>query len=190
MPFGQPRNPYSAGFVDLPQQGPLAAAVAPKPKINFLGVLADALAGAAGRQGPYASMLMEQRQQDQQEQAYQHHRSDQFDLWRQEQDYQAAHPQAQPPSGYARELIDMGIQPGTPEFVSRMDAHLKAIDDPVITTQLPGDRIYSGPRSGLGAALGGASNGIPSAPVGPLVPIGGQSGASSAGGFRRRNRAK
>ena len=41
-----------------------------------------------------------------------------------------------------------------------------------VTLTLPGNRVYSGPRSGLAEAMGGTPSGVPTAPVGKLTPIG------------------
>lgn len=111
--------------------GPLAPAM--KPGVNWLGVLADALAGAAGKQGPYASMLAQQRQMQMEEQTYQHHKADALDMWRQQQEYGAAHPKPLAPTEYDRALDAAGIKPGTPEYVQHMTNFLKMKENPVWT---------------------------------------------------------
>ncbi len=87
MMIGQ-RNPWSIVpqepmAVDVPQfalpPAPSPAA-AGKPKVNWMGVLADALAGAAGQPGQYAQrMAREQQEQsafERGEQQYQRQRAD------------------------------------------------------------------------------------------------------------------
>jgi hypothetical protein len=67
--------PADGGFPQLPQL------TAPKPKINWLGVLADALSGAAGQPGMYAARLNQDRQEqsafERGEEMYQRRRQDQ-----------------------------------------------------------------------------------------------------------------
>ncbi len=97
MMIGQ-RKPWETAFPDmapmsvdtpqfaLPPAAPVAPAMAPamapagKPKINWMGVLADALAGAAGQPGQYAQRMERQRQEqsafERGEQQYQRQRAD------------------------------------------------------------------------------------------------------------------
>lgn len=225
MAFGQPYRPMDVS-PDLLNQGPLAQMAMPKPQmdtspiqqamqsmpqmapqakhgVNWLGVLADALSGAVGQPGMYAQSMMRQKQADQEEQTFQRHQDSEMQRQIGLYDYQRTHPEAKDPVGYAAELASMGLTPGTPEFNQRMTAHLNSMDDPLVTTTLPGDRVYSGPRSGLAAALSGASGGgsLPKVsdsatynalppgaqfidPQGNVRTKGGQSGSSSTGGFR------
>lgn len=99
--FGQPRRDPSPDFLaamagalgqDVPaQQGPLADAINPvtspvaplpvntaiaqalKPKHNWLGILADALSGAAGATPMYAQRLMQERQQAREDERFMQH---------------------------------------------------------------------------------------------------------------------
>lgn len=178
MPFGQP-NPYRIGGVELPQESyaphPMAEAVAPKKGINWLGVLADALAGAAGRPGPYASMMAQQREAQAEEDRYQRHRADSFDMWREQQEYQAAHPAPRQPSETER-MIDALTQmaPDDP----RRPYYESAVNKPqaVTVTNPDGSQELRFIRPGqVGQA--------PARPVGKLTPIGGPT-PSASGGFR------
>ena len=47
-----------------PVQGGMEAMQPKKPGVNWLGVLADALAGAAGREGPYTAQMQAQRKRE------------------------------------------------------------------------------------------------------------------------------
>jgi hypothetical protein len=58
--------------------------------------------------------------------------------------------------------------------------YLRNLGDPMVNMTLPGDRIYSGPRSGLGQALQGQA---PARPVGRLTPIDGGAQTSAAPPF-------
>jgi len=64
------------------------------------------------------------------------------------------------------------------------DKYLGNIGDPIVTVQLPGNRVYSGPRSGMAAALGGGqSTPITADDWNKGTPVGG--GASNGtSGFR------
>ena len=73
---GKPKSlfPTMGGMTPQPVQEPVMQSAAPpvqggmeamqpkKPGVNWLGVLADALAGAAGREGPYMASMQAQQQ--------------------------------------------------------------------------------------------------------------------------------
>ena len=63
-----------------------------KPGINWLGVLADALAGAAGREGPYAASMMAQRQQQQQAELAQQQRIQGLQDWQWKKQWERDNP--------------------------------------------------------------------------------------------------
>ena len=68
-----------------------------KPGINWLGVLADTLAGAAGREGPYAAQMQAQRQQEAAAQQAQAQREASMQDWRTKFDYERANPAPKDP---------------------------------------------------------------------------------------------
>lgn len=132
---------------------------------EWAGILADGLLGLAGRQGVYAPM-MERRRQEQTaleagEQRYQRQRADSRDdfLWKQQNE-------AKTPTGFAGELVQAGYQPGTPEYVAKLQQHVANRLDPSVTVPI-GDRLYVGPRSGLGMATGAAPGPISAPKVPP-----------------------
>lgn len=184
-----------------PPVAPIAQAVQARHGINWLGVLADALSGAAGQPGMYAQSMMRQKEHQRELDDYNRKRMDENTDWQNRYQYESTHPRPKDPVGYAAELAAMGLTPGTPEFNQRMSAHLNAVDDPLVTMTLPGDHVYSGPRSGLATALGGAAPNLDTTATvesgyryipGPggranqsnWKPLGGQSGQSSTGTFR------
>lgn len=181
VPFASLQAPEASQGV-ASNFGPLAQAMdAPtlqaKPKVNWLGVLADALAGAAGRQGPYASMLMQQRQQDQEDQRFDRRQQSELEtqkslyLWKQLHETPA-------PTEYERALAAAGIMPGSPEYIQHMGKYVQMKESPIWN--------YTDP------ATGAIMLGTKSAPIGPQIldtlppgatPIGGPS-PSGSGGFR------
>jgi hypothetical protein len=166
---------------------PIAAAVQAKPQSHaffreggpgrtIVGILADALAGAAGGTPIYAPMMAHRRllqeQRDEEARKANLPIRDKFGEDYVEIDpktgtsrvlYRGT-PKAPGLTGYAAELVQAGFTPGTPEYIARLNQHLSAVDDPIVTTTLPGDRIYSGPRSQLAAALGGGATGSAAPP--------------------------
>lgn len=84
-PYAPPQNvalPMSGGPAGQPK----------KPGVNWLGVLADALAGAAGKEGPYAARMMEERQRAAQAADAQRKQAEAFALFKQEHDYRVKNP--------------------------------------------------------------------------------------------------
>jgi hypothetical protein len=181
-PFSSLTQPQVAPEVGGPNFGPLAQAMNPpqlqaKPKMNWLGILADALAGAAGRQGPYATMLMQQRQQDMENSQYEHRQQSELQrqkdlyLWEQQNKADPA------PTEYERALQAAGIKPGTPEYIKHMSNFVQMKENPTWT--------YTDPVTG---AIMLGTKAPPQQP--PILdtlppgarPIGGQT-PSASGGF-------
>lgn len=114
-----PLSPYTT-----PPIAPMAQAVAKKPRqgINWLGVLADALSGAAGQPGMYAQGRRQEQQTLAQQALAEANRQRQNEDARSnftfEQEYRAAHPAPQQPDEFDRTLTAGGILPGTPAWVA------------------------------------------------------------------------
>src|SRR5690242_21634220 len=109
-PMGQVSTPPITADVGLsaapmpflqtaPVEVPNVPIAAPKPKINWAGIIADAIAGALGQPGQYAARV--NRQQEEQtafergEEQYQRHRHDNFNDQMSLLEYQRTHPDDQ-----------------------------------------------------------------------------------------------
>lgn len=149
----------------------------------IMGLLGDTLASNFGGQSVIAPMLMRQR-----EQAAEDAR------WGKRLDAQTANGRAEKQwewqnkphedDQFTRMMRASGIDPSSPEAQGIYRGKVMNESDPPITTTLPNGQFYSGPRSGLAAALTGQMQAPPTAPVGKLTPLGGGAG-NGVGGFRR-----
>jgi hypothetical protein len=166
------RAPIPESFAQLPTMAP------PKPGFFGRGGAGRAIAGSIGdfllqlnRMQPIYGPITERRREEQSafergEQQWQaHHKQDVADQMAL-LDYKRLHPDD--------ELSQRLDQAGITDPVQRRQYYTKALekstqDDPFVTLTLPGDRIYSGPRSGIAAALTGS---VPSAasPMSGNVP--------------------
>lgn len=84
-------------------------------------------------------------------------------------EYAARRPKQQAPLEVERLAMLANDPTAAPYVREAAAAKLRNQNDPLITTTLPGDRFYSGPQSGLAAALGGGdpASGAPSSAVPP-----------------------
>lgn len=167
----------SMGQAPMMQQGQqFAQSQAPKkPGINWLGVLADTLAGAAGREGPYAaSMRARQEQEAAQEHARQQREASMQD-WRTKFEYENEYERNNPKPINNDTINDFNWYKG----LSAEDRALYDQQNPVVI-QGP-DGPYVVPRSAIGGnkPIGGA---VPQSDWDSAQPIGGASG-NVGGGF-------
>ncbi len=152
-----------------------------KPGINWWGVAADALAGAAGQPGPFAARQRYERQQADQIAAEQRRQAAQYATFVAQKEWERANPAAPQPTEFERTVQAAGIQPGTPEYlqIMRQRAENQASAPPMVVTNPDGTKTIfptgSIPRSG---------GSVPTAPVGKLTPIPGGPMPSASGGFR------
>lgn len=173
-----PYIPASPGYQDA---APAAQAYQPRKRTlaDNLGLLADAFRGSHDN----GDRLMRQEQMDREQwqatQAAQLKRAQDFADWQQRYDYEAAHPRPVNNDtindyNFIRDQLGEGAA----------QQYLRNLGDPSVTVPLPGNRVYSGPRSGLGGALGGGSAPSASRPaIGTELPDPRrQGGAPSQGG--------
>jgi hypothetical protein len=185
MAFGQPLPPTDVNLPSAaplaqamstpPSLPPIAAAVQQKHGINWLGVLADALSGAVGRQGPYAEMMMQKRQQDIEDQRSQMQSDRELQRQKELYQYQLEHPRPDQPSETER-MMSRYLDPSTPPDEKALIGQQLIKPQAVTVTNPDGSQEMRFIYPGQGQA--------PAKPVGKLTPIGGQSGASPTGGFR------
>jgi hypothetical protein len=145
------------------------------------GILADALAGAAGQPGPIAARWNHEREQQQEQAQWGLQRRARLEDWQAQQDYQREHPD---PSPMER---DLGVwQHMTPEQrTAYQQMKAAGAPDPDVVTTLPNGQLYAGPRSGLAQALmgGGQSAQLPA--IGSVLPDPRKGGPTqpASGGF-------
>lgn len=150
--------------------------------INWWGVAADALAGAAGRPGPYAAMMRQRQDEASQIAAEQRRQAEQFAMWQQQKQWERANPVAPAPTEFERTVQAAGIQPGTPEYaqIMRQRAENQASAPPMVVTNPDGTKtVFPAGSIPRGPAT------MPTAPVGKLTPMGG-AGSQGPGMFPLR----
>jgi hypothetical protein len=136
------------------------------------GIIADALAGAAGQPGPMAARWNQERQQQNEDVQWGRR-------------LQMTKAMQAPYRWEANDgsLMEMGPD-GQPRMVYK-DTTPKANLDPDVFTTLPNGQFYAGPRSGLTAALTGGGQSAQLPAVGSVVPDPRKGGPTqpASGGF-------
>lgn len=175
----QPRNPFGLDLETAMQVGGPQFNLPPEsqaPKMGkgqlIMGIIADALAGAAGRQGPFAAQMMRQREQEQEEANWGRRLE-------REQEIKSRFPDVSPMERDVQAWDRMG--PAQRETYKQMKA--VTAPDPDVFITLPNGHVYAGPRSGLAAAMMGGGQ-PPAKPIGKLTPIDGGPTPPASGGFR------
>ena len=138
------------------------------------GILADALAGAMGRSGPFAARMAHQQQQEQEEAQWGRRLE-------REHEIKARYDKPDVPPMVRDAEAWRGMTPEQRAAYQEMQG-MKA-GDPEVFVTLPNGQVYAGPKSGLAAALTGGGS-APARPVGKLTPINGGQTPPASGGFR------
>lgn len=181
-PQGTPIVPPSRS--ETPEMSPTPSGLPPMPKMSkgqmILGILGDALAGAAGRGPAFGQMMQQQKQQEREVAQWGLKRKADLEDYEAkqkiEQRYKA--PDVAPALRDAQAWALM-----TPEQRTAYQEMKQAgAGDPDVFVTLPNGQVYAGPKSGLSQALMGGAP-APQKPVGKLTPIPGGP-ASAPGGFR------
>ncbi|WP_324807229.1 hypothetical protein SH584_11515 [Sphingomonas sp. LY29] len=164
-------------------QAPAPGPKGPSKGAMILGILGDALAGAAGRGPTFGPMIARQRQEEQdamKAEANWGRRLTQYEQQKQI-DQRYSMPDVSP---IERDLaVWERLSPEQRTAYQSMKA--MGAPDPDVAVTLPDGRFYAGPRSGLAAALqGGGAAPAPQAPVGKLRPMNGGPASQAPGGFR------
>ena len=101
-----------------------------KPGINWMGVLADTLAGAAGREGPYMASMMAQQKQQEAAQAAAAQRQASMQDWQSKFQYLQDH-KVQEPDNFTRTLQAAGIDPASPQGVAMFKKRAEMLTNPM-----------------------------------------------------------
>lgn len=147
---------------------------------NIAGAIGDYLLQQAHMQPIYAPLQQQARAQTFAQQQYQQHRADAQTDWLAQQEWERANPKP-----IVNDTVnDYNFRAQT---LGEDDAKLwlKRSGDPIVNVTLPGNRFYSGPASGLQAALGAGAAAPAPAPAPPGVtftplPAGGAGGSPPA----------
>jgi hypothetical protein len=150
-PQMDPATPPIAGDAGAPDT-PGAPYAGPSTLQTIAGVIGDTLSNFGGGQGIFLPQLAQQRQLARQSAMAQQQRGAEFADFTRRHDYELAHPK--PVTNDTINDYNFRVQTLGKDAA---DDWLKSASDPVVTVTLPGNRVYSGPRSGLAAALGGGA---------------------------------
>lgn len=145
---------------------------------NIAGTVGDALLQWSGGRPIFAPAQQANQQLAQQQQQAQLQRAQEFADWQRKQEWQRANPA--PVNNDTIADYNFRVQALGKDAA---DSWLRNGPDMPVTLTLPNGQVYSGPRSGLGAALGGGGAAhalVPDKPVGKLTPLG-PGGASPTG---------
>jgi hypothetical protein len=142
-----PGEGMGVGMTPAPQHGLAGFFDRALNPTNALGQFGQALvAGGGGPLGNAMTYMMQQR-------AEQAHAGDKFGEWKQQYDYENAHPKPASPGAFDAELAANGILPGTPEYAAAHKTHLTNELDPIVSGSTEAGPFFV-PRSQMGMIPG------------------------------------
>lgn len=115
-----------------------------------LGALGDAFSGRPTTANMIWDTTNQRRKVEMEQQQYQRKREDDFADWQKQFDYERANPK--PVNNDTQRDFEF-IRGTLGEEAANQ--YLRNLGDPMVTVPLPNGQVYSGPRSGMGSALGG-----------------------------------
>ncbi len=157
--FGDALPDYSMPSQRAETAPPSVSMQPPKPEREagtgigaaIIGAIGDALLQRNGGQPLYAMQMMQRRQQAMQAQQQQAQRQADLEDWQRKFDYERANPK--PANNDTISDYNFIAQQIGPEAANQ---YLRNMGDPMVNIPLANGSFYSGPRSGMGSALGGA----------------------------------
>ncbi|GEM70939.1 hypothetical protein SAQ01S_07050 [Sphingomonas aquatilis NBRC 16722] len=151
--------------------------------LNLLGGIADAVASAYGAAPTFAPVQQQYRQRQQMLSDWRMKQDAESAQWLAQEQWKRAHP-APVNNDTVNDYNFIADKLG-PDAANQ---YLRNLGDPTVTVPLGQDRIYAGPRSGLGAAIQGSA-GVPRPAIGSVVadPRKGGTGSGQSS-FRAPNR--
>jgi hypothetical protein len=154
---------------------------------NALGQFGQALMASSG--GPIGNAMGYLMQSH----AAQAQKGDKFNDWKQQYDYEVAHPKDRAPTGFAADMQMAGIDPNSEEGRNLAHQRVMNLVDPTVTYNNPDVGSYYGPQSGLQGVLARvagsmappaqAPQGVLGAELPPGWKIEGGAGGNAGGGF-------
>lgn len=175
------RNPLGIALNDtLPSAAPAQNGMS-KGQI-IMGIIADALAGAAGHQGPFAAHMAKLNEQEAENAKWGLRRRGELEDYEAKQKIEQRYktPDISP---MERDVAAWGRMSEPQRQAYQQMQGMRAGDADVFVT-LPNGQVYAGPKSGLAQALTGGGT-APPQPVGRLRPINGGPTPPASGGFPR-----
>lgn len=147
---------------------------------SIAGVIGDTLSQLGGGQATFLQGLQQRQQMADQAAMAQRQRGENFADWERREKWKLDH--AAPTNNDTVADYQFRVQTLGKDAA---DEWLRNGPDSIVTVTLPGNRVYSGPRSGLATALSGGNSPAPARPaIGAEMPDPRKAGGASPTGSR------